>query len=559
MPYTLQTSNGSFQILDGTLNSSNTTLALPGKNYAGYGLPVNQDLVDIVENYARYTQSDISNNSPLAGQLWFDTANTFMYYNIVAPSNNPNVTSSPPVWKKLATSDANYDVTFRSVTTSNITTGAPGTAGTLTGTWTVANNLTVGTSGTAGTFTVNGGATIAANLTVSGSATIVGNTSSGNYTTGGRVTASEVVATTGTVTNISGTTANYTNGIFQNVTATNISAPGSNTWVTYNYLGNLGADVNFRYSLGTLYVPNIAATGNISANNINVANRLTTNELIANVGSITTLTGTNINYTNGTFTNIVLPPGANITAPGSSGDMLFNRNGNIGNAGPTVFTFNTVTGILTVPGITTTTGIISGNGSGLTNIPGANVTGIVPFAYNVVNGGNTATDVLTANSVVTRVLTTGGNTITGSVTGNWTLTPGSKWNATYADLAERFEADTAYEAGTVVELGGDKEITAVADELSDRVFGVISETAGYLMNATAGDQATHPAIAMTGRVPVKVKGTVKKGDRLVSAGGGYARSAKAGEATPFNTVGRALVNKLDSDLGTVLSVVSVRP
>jgi hypothetical protein len=559
MPYTLQTSNGSFQILDGTLNSSNTTLALPGKNYAGYGLPVNQDLVDIVENYARYTQSDISNNSPLAGQLWFDTANTFMYYNIVSPSNNPNVTSSPPIWKKIATSDANYDVTFRSVTTSNITTGAPATAGTLTGTWTVANTLTVGVSGTAGTFLVNGGATVAANLTVSGSATVVGNTSSGNYTTSGRVTASEVVSTTGTITNISGTTANYTNGIFQNVTATNISAPGSNTWVIYNLLGNLASDSSFRYSLGTLNVPNIAATGNISANNISVANRITTNELIANIGNITTLTGTSLNYTNGTFSNITLPPGANITAPGSSGDMLFNRSGNIGNAGPTVFTYNTVTGILTVPGLTTTTGSISGNGAGLTNIPGANVTGIVPFAYNVVNGGNTETDVLTANTVITRVLTTGGNTITGSVTGNWTLTPGSKWNATYADLAERFEADTVYEAGTVVELGGTKEITAVADELSDRVFGVVSDTAGYLMNATAGDQATHPAIAMTGRVPVKVRGSVKKGDRLVSAGGGLARSAKEGEATAFNTVGRALADKLDATDGTVLSVVSVRP
>lgn len=131
-------------------------------------------------------------------------------------------------------------------------------------------------------------------------------------------------------------------------------------------------------------------------------------------------------------------------------------------------------------------------------------------------------------------------------------------SARYADLAERFAADEIYEAGTVVELGGTQEITSSTQELSDRVFGVISTQAAYLMNGSAGSDATHPPVAMTGRVPVKVTGVVNKGDRLVSAGNGIARAAKAGEATAFNVIGRALVSKTDTGLGTVEAIVTIK-
>ena len=157
-----------------------------------------------------------------------------------------------------------------------------------------------------------------------------------------------------------------------------------------------------------------------------------------------------------------------------------------------------------------------------------------------------------------RTLTTGANTIPGTITGTWTLTAGSTLNATYADYAERFEADAEYDAGTVMEMGGQAEITAVREELSDEIIGVVSTTAGMTMNAAAGPQKTHPAIAMAGRVPVKVVGTVKKGARLVSAGGGIARAAKSGEATPFNTIGRSLEDKLTSGEGKVLAAVSAK-
>ena len=64
-----------------------------------------------------------------------------------------------------------------------------------------------------------------------------------------------------------------------------------------------------------------------------------------------------------------------------------------------------------------------------------------------------------------------------------------------------------------------------------------------MLNSQAGNDDTHPAIALSGRVKVRTVGKVKKGQRLVSAGNGLARAAKSGEATPFHTIGRALEHK----------------
>jgi hypothetical protein len=130
--------------------------------------------------------------------------------------------------------------------------------------------------------------------------------------------------------------------------------------------------------------------------------------------------------------------------------------------------------------------------------------------------------------------------------------------ALYADVAERFAADDVLEAGTVVELGGEKEITRAREALSDKVFGVISTNAAYLMNGGAGEDDTHPPVAITGRVPVKCIGIIKKGDRLVSAGDGTARAAAPGEATSFNVIGRALVDKTTAGEGMVESVVMIK-
>ena len=142
---------------------------------------------------------------------------------------------------------------------------------------------------------------------------------------------------------------------------------------------------------------------------------------------------------------------------------------------------------------------------------------------------------------------------TGDLTGTATA-------AQYSDVAERFASDSAYTPGTVVALGGAEEITQVNEEGSDEVFGVISslDQAAFKMNGGAGNDDTHPYIAMTGRVDVKVIGTVNKGDRLISASvPGYARAATKAECTAFNVIGRALTGKTEAGQGSVLAAVRV--
>ena len=212
------------------------------------------------------------------------------------------------------------------------------------------------------------------------------------------------------------------------------------------------------------------------------------------------------------------------------------------------------TGFLSATSNDTTSGTLGIlNDSGLTvgvdsdaklSVSGA---GVVTLA-NQTSGQNLTFSVNVGGTPTTALTIYGAN---GTVAGN-------QVNANYADVAERFAADEVYEAGTVVELGGVNEITKVTSDLSDKVFGVISTRAAYLMNSNAGSDETHPPVAMTGRVPVKVIGLINKGDRLVSAGNGYARAAKPGEANAFNVIGRSLESKLDAGEGTVEAIVTIK-
>ena len=176
------------------------------------------------------------------------------------------------------------------------------------------------------------------------------------------------------------------------------------------------------------------------------------------------------------------------------------------------------------------------------------VSGNDVFMRNQTNGGNLRLQVNVGGVTTTAMTVYGANGVIA----------GTQINANYADVAERFAADEKLEPGTVVELGGTREITISKVDLSENVFGVVSTKAAYLMNSNAGTDDTHPAVAMTGRVPVKVVGKVYKGDRLVSAGNGLARSAKPGEATSFNVIGRALEDKLQESIDFVEAIVSTK-
>jgi len=133
-------------------------------------------------------------------------------------------------------------------------------------------------------------------------------------------------------------------------------------------------------------------------------------------------------------------------------------------------------------------------------------------------------------------------------------------SAAYADIAERFAADAPMTEGAVVMLGGSQEITETAEELSEKVFGVISSKPAYMMNSGAGNNDSHPFVAMTGRTPVRVTGVVNKGDRLVSSSvKGTARAAQTGESiNPFHVIGRALESKSDAGIGMVNCFVQAK-
>jgi len=98
---------------------------------------------------------------------------------------------------------------------------------------------------------------------------------------------------------------------------------------------------------------------------------------------------------------------------------------------------------------------------------------------------------------------------------------GRATSAEYADLAENYVADNAYEPGTVLEFGGKFEVTLAQDE-TRAVAGIVSTEPGFLMNSECQGEYV-VSIALEGRVPCKVRGKIRKGDLLTSGGNGYAR------------------------------------
>ncbi len=116
-------------------------------------------------------------------------------------------------------------------------------------------------------------------------------------------------------------------------------------------------------------------------------------------------------------------------------------------------------------------------------------------------------------------------------------------SARYADLAERYETDTLLSPGDVVILGGKKEITASTTENDPMVFGVISTNPAVRMNEDAGTDKTHPFVAMVGRVPCRVIGKVKKGERLITSEHKGVAKVSRDPSVPIVAFARSLVDK----------------
>ena len=123
--------------------------------------------------------------------------------------------------------------------------------------------------------------------------------------------------------------------------------------------------------------------------------------------------------------------------------------------------------------------------------------------------------------------------------------------AQYADLAEKYLADAEYSPGTVVHFGGEQEVSICDVDMCSKVAGVVSTQPGYVMNeGLAGEHVV--VLALTGRVPTKVRGPVQKGDLMVSAGDGHARAENLPQVG--TVIGKALED-FDGDAGVIEVVV----
>jgi hypothetical protein len=145
------------------------------------------------------------------------------------------------------------------------------------------------------------------------------------------------------------------------------------------------------------------------------------------------------------------------------------------------------------------------------------------------------------------------------VPGSGTLTSaifaGTASSARYADLAERYLSDQNYNPGTVMEFGGINEVTMSQHSHSTRVAGAVSTAPAYEMNTAM--EGTHViAIALTGRVPCQVVGTIRKGDLLVASDiPGVATVLDLTNYQPGCVLGKALEDYDSEEVGTITVVV----
>lgn len=130
--------------------------------------------------------------------------------------------------------------------------------------------------------------------------------------------------------------------------------------------------------------------------------------------------------------------------------------------------------------------------------------------------------------------------------------------AEFADVAEIYVGDASYEPGTLVSLGGDEEVTQTTLTADTNVFGIVSTRPAYLMNAKRKKDKNALPIAVAGRIPVKVVGAVKRGDRLVSSDIPGVAKAATGDEPAWSIVGRSLGNFTGSGVGKVEATVGAR-
>jgi len=288
---------------------------------------------------------------------------------------------------------------------------------------------------------------------------------------------------------------------------------GANTQIQFNDgTGNFGGNSGFTfdYITGATTIPGTLA----------VSNTITGTRLISNIATgtaplVVTSTTQVANLNVATAGTVITNAQPNITSVGTLTSLTVTGNILSGN----VYANSGTVGAATLTGTLTTNAQpnVTSVSTSFTNLTFANA--------QTISGNN-------------MTLTTGANTNVGTITGNWSLSTGSQLRATYADLAEYYISDAQYEPGTVLAFGGDKEVT-LAEDATARVAGIVSTNPAYVLNTACEGEHT-VVLALQGRVPCKVRGNIKKGDMLISAGDGFARTV----LTPLigTVIGKSLEN-----------------
>jgi hypothetical protein len=426
-------------------------------------------------------------------------------------------------------------------TTGQFVTGVTSVSGNVTG----GNILTGGLISATGTIT--GG-----NIATAGTVSATGNITAGNVSatnlSGSLTTAAQAnITSVGTLSSVS-VTGNVQGGNIR--TAGSVSATGNITGSNLTLNGNAVITGNLNVQ-GTETIFNVA---NLTVNDkdIIVANNVTGGANVdgsgLQAGNPATATWFFNNATTSWQSNIGITPTANGTL------SLGGASNYWGNA---FLTTATVTGNVQGGNIRTA-GLISATGA-ITTGGDLSLTGnIVDAAALTVSTGSNGNITLAPNGTGVVVVNTdirngqaNGVGNIGSASTYFNTIFAKATSAQYADLAEKYTADAEYAPGTVLVFGGSAEVTVDATDADPRVAGVVSTNPSYIMNA--GCAGTNVAtVALTGRVPCLVTGSVRKGDLMVAAGLGRARA----EADPKvgTVIGKALENH-DGAEGTIEVVV----
>jgi hypothetical protein len=192
---------------------------------------------------------------------------------------------------------------------------------------------------------------------------------------------------------------------------------------------------------------------------------------------------------------------------------------------------------------------IQNNSSGNINFR-ANIGGLETNVFRILGIGGVALSGNLVSMFANGAVANGVSNI-GSASGTFNTIFAKATSAQYADLAEMYCADAEYTPGTVLDFGGTEEVTITTQSHSTQAAGIVSTNPSYLMNSTL-TCVNAVQVALVGRVPCSVVGTIRKGDRLVSSDRpGVAQALNTNLYQPGCIVGKALEEYNSTEPGVI--------